>query len=178
VPPLAFVGGVSAAGKTTLLGQVPGRDRTWLAWSASKLIAHELGLAALPTDDVTDVMRYQEALVRSYQRRSRAASLPIVLDGHFALPTRTGWMAVPVSIFHALAPRILVLLRADPQEIQRRRARRDGEAPTTADIGLGVIAELRAARATAEALGVALHEWPTSPATATALAALIEELKP
>ena len=178
MPALAFVGGVSASGKTTLLGQVPGRDRTWAGWSASKLIADELGLEKLPTDDAADVLGYQEALVRSYQRRSRAASLPIVLDGHFALPTRTGWMAVPVSIFHALAPRVLDLVSADAQEIQRRRARRDGEAPAAADISLGIIAELRAARATAEALGVALHEWPVSPATATALAALIEELTP
>jgi len=177
VPALAFVGGISAIGKTTLLAQVPGRERSWLWWSAGKLIADELGLATLPTDDAADVLRYQDALVRGYRRRSRAVALPVVMDGHFTLPTSAAPMAVPVEVFRALAPRVLVVLAAPPEEIRQRMARRDGDAPLTTALAASVVAESDAARAVADALGLSLHCWPAEPATVDVLAGLIEELR-
>jgi adenylate kinase len=173
---LAFIGGISAVGKTSLLASLPGRDRTWLRWSAGQLIADELGVTTLPTDQADDVLRYQEALVRAYQRRCRDVSLPIVMDGHFALPTKSSWMAVPIDIFRALAPRALVLLEAAPEAIRRRRARRDGAAPTTAEIAAGTLAERTAAREVAATLGLTLYEWPAEPRAAASFATLIEGL--
>jgi len=177
MPALAFVGGISAIGKTTLLAQVPGRDRTWLWWSAGKLIADELGLGTLPTDDPVDVLRYQEALVRGYERRSHATALPVVMDGHFTLPTSATRMAVPAEVFRALAPQVLVVLAAPPDELRQRMVRRDGNAPLTTALAASVVAESEAARAVAYALGLPLHCWPAEPATVDVLTGLIEELR-
>jgi adenylate kinase len=177
VPALAFIGGVSAVGKTTLLAQLAGRDHAWLCWSASKLIATELGLTALPTDDASEVLRYQDALVRGYARRSREVSLPIVMDGHFTLTAGTTLVAVPLHVFSALAPRALVVLAAPADEIRQRMVARDGAAPPMAALEAWIAAEQDAARATSDALGISLHLWPAEPATARALARLIEELR-
>jgi adenylate kinase len=177
VPALAFIGSVSAVGKTTLLAQVPGRDRTWRWCSAGKIIAEELGLSALPTDDEATVLQYQDALVRGYQRRAQGWNLPVVMDGHFTLPVHTARMAIPVEIFRALAPRVLVVLSVPPQEIRQRMVRRDGDAPQATVLADATAAETRAARAVAETLAVPLHCWPAEASAVPALFRLIEELR-
>jgi adenylate kinase len=177
VPALAFIGGVSAVGKTTLLAQVPGRERTWRWCSAGKIIAEELTLPDLPTDDEATVLRYQDALVRGYQRRARGWTLPVVMDGHFTLPLRAGRMAIPVEIFRALGPRVLVVLSVPPEEIRQRLVRRDGDAPRAEVLADATAAEERAARAVAEALAIPLHCWPAEPSTVPALSRLIEGMR-
>src|SRR5262245_760569 len=77
VPRLVFMGGVSGVGKSTLLQQVPGRGRVWTRMSASQLIADELGATALPIEGGADVERYQDALLRAYQRKAALTVLPI-----------------------------------------------------------------------------------------------------
>lgn len=176
MPALAFIGSVSAVGKTTLLAQVPGRERTWQWCSAGKIIAEELSLSALPTEDEATVLRYQDALVRGYLRRAQGWTLPVVMDGHFTLPLRTGRMAIPVEIFRALAPRVLVVLSVTPEEIRQRMVRRDGDASQPAVLADATAAEERAARTVADELAVPLHCWPAEDSTVPALSRLIEEL--
>lgn len=99
------------------------------------------------------------------------------LDGHFTLPLRTTRMAIPVEIFRALAPRVLVVLSVPPEEIRKRMVRRDGDAPQAAVLADATDAEEHAARAVAEALAVPLHCWPAELSTVPALSRLIEELR-
>jgi len=122
------------------------------------------------------VLRYQDALVRGYLRRAQSWTLPVVMDGHFTLPLRTGRMAIPVEIFRALAPRVLVVLSVTPEEIRQRMVRRDGDAPQPAVLADATAAEERAARTVADALAVPLHCWPAGDSTVPALSRLFEEL--
>jgi adenylate kinase len=177
MPALVFIGSVSAVGKTTLLAQIPGRERTWRWCSAGKIIAEELSLPALPTEDEATVLRYQDALARGYLRRAQGCTLPVVMDGHFTLPLRTARMAIPVEIFRALAPRVLVVLSVTPEEIRQRMVRRDGDAPQADVLAEAADAEERAARVVAEALAVPLHCWSAEASTVPALSRLIEELR-
>lgn len=133
-------------------------------------------MSDLPTEDDATVLRYQEALVRGYQRRAQGWTLPVVMDGHFTLPLRTGRMAIPVEIFRALAPCMLVVLSLSPEDIRQRMLRRDGYAPQVAALVDATAAEERVAHAVADALAVPLHCWPAEPSTVPALVQLIEEL--
>jgi adenylate kinase len=103
--------------------------------------------------------------------------LPVVMDGHFTLPLRTARMAIPVEIFRALAPQVLVVLSVPPEEIRQRMVGRDGDAPQTAVLADATVAEERAAQAVAGALAVPLHRWPAEPSTISALCGLIEGLR-
>lgn len=174
VSTLVFIGGISGVGKTTLLDRSPGRDREWLRMSAGRLIAGELGLAALSVEDEADVLRCQDALVRAYKQRSRGHALPILMDGHFTLHTRSGAIAVPESVFRALAPHALVLLHAPPDEIRSRRLHRDGAAPSLEELAAAASAEAAAARAIAGALRLPLHELSIDADPAAALLGLMK----
>jgi adenylate kinase len=98
------------------------------------------------------------------------------MDGHFTLPLRTVRMAIPVEVFRALAPRVLVVLSERSEEIRQRMLRRDGDAPQAAVLADATAAEERAARAVANALAVPLHCWAAEASTVPALSRLIEEL--
>lgn len=176
--PLLFVGGVSGVGKTTLLDQLPGRDKDWIRLSAGRLIADELGATSLPTDDEREVLRYQEALVRAYQRQAIASHLPAVMDGHFTVSMPDGPRILPGSVFKQLSPSILVLLCSRADRVQRQRLERDEQAPSLLEIEASMHAEREAATAIAQQLGLPLHELAADQSSLPPLSDLVKGLTP
>jgi adenylate kinase len=68
----------------------------------------------------------QSLLVAAFEAYSRETQVPVLLDGHFVVPTEAGPEPVGVDVFKELRLDALVVVRAEPDVIaDRLRARQD-----------------------------------------------------
>jgi len=121
-----FVAGIHGVGKTYLSSQLPagsGLKHT----SASKLIKEERELPEWSSNKrVSNVDENQVALAAAVSRYNASGSA-LLLDGHFVLLSSDGeFLPLGANVFRSLNLTAILLIEADPDEIARRIADRDG----------------------------------------------------
>jgi adenylate kinase len=179
-PVVIFLGGIPGAGKSTLGRQLQNELPTLLHVSAGELLAAELGHqsrhsrpaevrdregvpARATASDQVQADRFQDIIIEAFHRRRRGHTGPILLDGHFVVPTLTRFHPVTVHVFRQLGVARLALLDAKLAQIAHRLRMR-GETHWWD----GSLSRLRCiyreeaahARAVAQALGIDLVEVP------------------
>jgi adenylate kinase len=175
-----FLGGIPGAGKSTLGRRLQNALPTLLHLSAGELLAAELGhqsrypspaeagdreraLVRATASDQMQAERFQDVIIEAFRRRRRAHRGPILLDGHFVVPTLTRFHPVPVDVFRQLGVARLALLDAEVAQILHRLRLRgetrwwDGSLSHLRRI---YRAEAAHARAVAQFLGVDLVDVP------------------
>lgn len=175
-----FLGGIPGAGKSTLGRQLQNALPTLLHLSAGELLAAELGqrssrhlLAEVhdgeraavraTASDQEQAERFQDIIIEGFRRRRSAHRGPILLDGHFVVPTLTKFHPVTTHVFRQLGVVRLALLDVRLAQIGRRLRMRgethwwDGSLSRLRCI---YQAEAEHARSMARALGVDLVEIP------------------
>jgi adenylate kinase len=183
---IVFLGGIPGAGKTTLGRQLQTTVPALLHLGASELLragleraGAERGLVALPARESRDTSpglvrpiagdraqaeRFQEIIVEEFHRRRAAHEGPILLDGHFVVPTRGGHHPVSLEVFQQLGIARLARLDVSPDVAGLRLRGRGNDAPwwdgTVAGLERIQQAEAAHARHVALALGRALVEIP------------------
>ena len=181
-----FLGGIPGAGKTTLGRHLQATVPALLHLGASELLRAGLqrgqgarGLDALPAhgaqdmssvlvrpiaDDRAQASHFQETIVEEFRRRRAAHEGPIVLDGHFAAPTRTGPHLVSLEVFRQLGIERFARLAVSPEIAALRLRERGGEASwwdgTVASLERIQQAEAAHARLVVRMLGRELIEIP------------------
>jgi adenylate kinase len=164
LPRLLFVGGFHAAGKSTFCRALAPLLRLEHL-KASALIK----VASSPTNPmpsgkaVADIDANQRIVVAGVRRRMdeiRAARLPgLLLDGHFGLlQSSGGFRPIPLAVFSALAPEVLILVEAAPDEVHVRMSARVGERLLLSEIEQYVDAERAQAKLIAAHLRVPLMQ--------------------
>lgn len=162
--PHVFMGGVPGAGKTTLAERVAASTGRFVRVGAGQLIRAALREAAESRVRVLDAMNArnnQLLLVSAFEAYSRDAGLPILLDGHFIVPTERGPDRVADEVFSALGIDALVVITALPDVIAARLAAREDRARwwagTTAELQAMQEQEIEAAERVARLLSVPLN---------------------
>ena len=151
--PLAFLGGLHGAGKSTLASALCS-ELPLEHHSASDLIRHYRPLG--PTKSVKDVRGNQDALILALED-FRARGAGILLDGHFALLHESGRaVPVPIDTFARIAPVALITLAIEPEEARTRLLARDTSAPSLQQLSELQDLELNHAEAVSEALALPL----------------------
>lgn len=153
---IVFVGGVHGVGKSTCCAQVA-QLTGCLHVTASEIIKRERSQAIASAGKlVADVDGNQRLLIRGFHTlRLQAGTMPILLDGHFAMRDTLGEIqAVSVDVFRSLGVDRVVCLVDEPSAIAARIQQRDGTALANHEIAELQDAEMRHAKAAAVALGV------------------------
>jgi adenylate kinase len=78
----------------------------------------------MPVADVDEADRFQTWVSREMLRHVAQETGPIVVDGHFVVPTLAGPAPVSPAIFQQLGFLRLFLLLADPNDVARRLSSR------------------------------------------------------
>jgi len=153
---VVFVGGVHGVGKSTCCAQVAQLARC-LHVTASEIIRRERSQAIASAGKlVADVDGNQRLLIRGFHAlRVQAGTMPILLDGHFAMRDALGEIkSVSVDVFRSLGVDRVVCLVDELSAIASRIEQRDGTALADREIAELQDAELRHARLVAIALAV------------------------
>lgn len=163
--PLVFLGGPPAAGKSTVAAAVRTHFPRVIVVNAGAFIRSRLGAGGagdrVPVADGAAATRLQEILVDAVGELRRSVDGPILLDGHFAVPTPGGPQPVDTAVFAGLGCTTLVQLDATAAELAERLLRRGGAAWWDGSIGMLDDlrdTDLRQARLVAEGLGLPLYE--------------------
>lgn len=127
-PRLVFLGGVSGVGKTHALQQLTRQGIEFVHLVAGRLIAEEQARQAGSDDvyvrprvaDRSAADTFQGFLLTALRRHRAVSSKPIVLDGHYVVPTESGPSIVSVDIFHQMLPDALLLLEAESAAVVDR----------------------------------------------------------
>jgi adenylate kinase len=168
---LYFIGGMFAAGKSTLCQALSG------LLPAEHLKASELiGYAPNPKDatgKATDqVLSNQDSLIAALDHR-RAAPATVLLDGHFCLlDTTYNVVRLSVNVFQRIQPSALVLVESTPSEIFYRIKQRGGKEMDPALIRTMLKAEREHGKDISDALGVPIMTADGSTAAGDILAFL------
>jgi adenylate kinase len=123
----------------------------------------ERAAARAAVSDQGQAERFQYLIIEAFRRRRMAHGGPILLDGHFVVPTLTSFHPVTIQVFRQLGVARLALLDARLAQIAYRLRMRgatpwwDGNFTHLRSI---YRAEAAHARAVARALGVELVEVP------------------
>ncbi|HEX7890775.1 MAG TPA: ATP-binding protein [Ramlibacter sp.] len=151
---VVFVGGVHGVGKSTCCAQVA-QLTGCLHVTASEIIRRERSQAIASAGKlVSDVDGNQKLLIRGFHTvRLQTGSVPILLDGHFAMRDGLGEIqSVSVDVFRSLGIDRVVCLLDEPSAIAARIQQRDGTAPSEREIAELQDAESRHARLVAVAI--------------------------
>lgn len=117
---LVMVGGVHASGKSSLCERLSLFSQDITLVMASKLVNHFSA-----SKFVNDIKSNQLTLIEKISEIKKNNCLTIV-DGHFCVPDINGKIRyVGNKIFQILSPELLILVEADPIEIQQRIQHRD-----------------------------------------------------
>ena len=120
---IVFLGGIPGAGKTTL-AQKLAINGLCVHVRASQLIrdARALEVERPEVQSPSESDDNQELLVRAFEEVRAKARTPIVLDGHYVIPTTTGPVRVADNIFARLAIDVAALIEEDTRKKSRTAA--------------------------------------------------------
>jgi adenylate kinase len=123
---IAFLGGIPGTGKTTL-SEAVARATGCVHVKASQLIREGRSVLAERPEvrDRSDADLNQRFLIAGLERLYAVDGRPILIDGHFVVPTNEGMYAVPPVVFEALRPSSVALLELDPGICATRLRARD-----------------------------------------------------
>lgn len=147
---IVFVGGVHGVGKSTFANSIREKFPNMECLSCSTIIKWENPV----NKEVEDVSETQNTLLSnlSYfidQDKS------YILDGHFCLLTEQGAIErVPIDVFEAISPSMIVVLKEEPCTICKRLAERDSHYYSIELISEFQEKELNSAIEVAESLGI------------------------
>jgi adenylate kinase len=129
---------------------------------AADEVAVGIGNKAVPNVDANQALLLHG--LDLYRLRVGTQSRPILLDGHFSLLNGAGQIvAIPLSVFVAIAPVAIVLVEASADTVRWRLLERDKEAPPLEAISALADCERGRAAEVSAALGIPL--WTVSAET-------------
>ena len=123
---LVFLGGVHGVGKSTFaqqLAEILGIK----FYSASALIKEARnGIISWDSEKrVSEINKNQDLLITAIDNK-RLYENPAILDGHYVLRDKEGEIKeLPVNLFEAIGPKLLILLTASSNEVLHRLRARD-----------------------------------------------------
>ena len=147
---ILFIGGVHGVGKTTFINEVKKQCPSVVGLSCSTILswsnpAHK---------EVDNVDANQNKLLANLSHFIEDGK-PYLLDGHFCLMTAQGHVErVPITVFQTIQPRMIVVLKANPEVISQRLQTRDNKAYSIPMLGAFQQEEVRYARKVARTLHV------------------------
>jgi adenylate kinase len=158
------VTGIPGVGKTTVLSELQDlakQNRVNLTvlnfGTIMNEIMHELG-KQVNRDDMREQdieMQRKVQDLAANEVSNRAGQGTIVVDTHMFVKTSAGmWAGLPQTVLQRLAPRLLVLVEADPEQIVGRR-RSDTDRKREANITRNIEFDLQWSRAVAAASSMA-----------------------
>lgn len=155
---VVFVGGIHGAGKSTLSRHLAGLLSATHV-TAGALIRQAKGVEPVTISEsskvVPNVNANQARLLEGLRAYRHRVGGPLILDGHFSLLESNGdVVAVPLSVYHAIAPAAVVLVEISHHTAYERLVRRDGVAPPLATISLLADRERTNAESVCAALGI------------------------
>jgi len=126
---IVFVGGSSGSGKTTIAMAVAQAHKSVRYVSASGLIREAQGLSSSSTrsaaTDGQQAEAFQAIIVERFAQYRAAGGDPILLDGHFVVPTASGFHAISPHIFAALGCEALILVETAAETVFDRLRTRE-----------------------------------------------------
>jgi len=123
---------VSGAGKTTACASLEKTHKDFRHITASQLISKGFSSVGRPADEVYDA---QVEIIERISKLRESEQRRIVLDGHCVIRLAIGFYQLPSNFIVALAPATIILIEAQPEIIQMRRAERDSLQPTLDEVG-------------------------------------------
>lgn len=127
---VVFVGGAPGSGKSTAAAEASARIPDLLVVTAGELIRRGLGreggYARPPVAGAEEAQFFQDVLVAEFAAIRVAHPGPVVLDGHYAVPTAEGPVVLPSDVFRRLGCTDLVLVEAEVDVLAARLRERDG----------------------------------------------------
>ena len=147
---ILFIGGVHGVGKTTFINEVKKQCPSVVGLSCSTILswsnpAHK---------EVDNVDANQNKLLANLPHFIEDGK-PYLLDGHFCLMTAQGHVErVPITVFQTIQPRMIVVLKANPEVISQRLQTRDNKAYSIPMLDAFQQEEVRYAREVARTLGI------------------------
>lgn len=164
-----FLGGIPASGKSTIGNRLQEGGRV-VHVGAGDLIKAAKNSVALNRVDVIgarDADDNQALLVAAFRELASTTTHPIILNGHFAVPTQGGPVPVAPSVFSGLGLTALAVLVVDPSVAAQRLAARPEKARwwdgSAAALERLQAAELVAARSAAKECSLPLMELTSNP---------------
>jgi adenylate kinase len=127
---VVFVGGSSGSGKTTLAAAIAQAHDSVRYVSASDLIRESQGLrSSVARPEVADEAQaeaLQATVIERFAQYRAAGGDLILLDGHFVVPTASGFYRVSPGVFASLGCDALVLVEAAAETVTARLKTRGG----------------------------------------------------
>lgn len=174
-----FLGGPPGAGKSCALEEVVVLRPGTIVANAGALIREGRGIGtpgARPlVASVDAAAAFQEILTEQVCALRNRATGPVVLDGHFAVPTPQGPAVIEPEVFRRLGCIALIRLWAPVAELATRLRARSGAAwwdGSEAEIASLTAADERQARTVSSVTAIPLHHRDTP----SGAAALVSEL--
>ena len=119
-----FVGGIHGSGKSTLGRQLVGPLRADHV-IASDLIEYTPDSHDPTKKSVANVVDNQVSLLREFSLREQVRP-NVVLDGHFCVLENAGHIVrIPLNVFREIDPIAMVLVEAEPTDVQARLRQRE-----------------------------------------------------
>jgi adenylate kinase len=124
---LTIIAGLSGVGKTHLINRIINEEKNFIHFSAGTLIKKRLenverdSLRELGNDTI---IANQFLMVEQMSEEIAQFNSPqkILLDAHMLIDGQDGILEIPYEIFERLAPRRLILLVANAEDIVSRRS--------------------------------------------------------
>ncbi len=152
---IIFIGGIHGVGKTTICKHLA-KEISITHYSASDLIRKFANSEINNNKRTTNIKGNQNLLLQAIQQIAPKES-KILLDGHFCLLNSQGKVTqIPPQTFKDIAPCLLIMCTAPPEEIANRLERRDGYRPDIEGLKAFQKAEIEYAVEIKKLLGVSL----------------------
>ncbi|WP_311276823.1 AAA family ATPase [Methylobacterium sp. WCS2018Hpa-22] len=116
--------GISGVGKTTLCEAFVAKHKTFLHFSASKLLQAATGcspdrLRLLPKESI---IKNQNLLGEAlFQKMAGREGYNLIIDAHTIIDNETGLVVVPIEPIASLNPKGFIFLHAAPEVLLQRR---------------------------------------------------------
>ena len=147
---IIFIGGMHGVGKTTFINEVKAQCPSIVCLSCSTLLNW-----SDPTYKEVDSIDANQQVLLVNLPHFIEDDKSYLLDGHFCLLTAQGRVErVPIEVFQAIRPRMIVVLEANPELISQRLQTRDNKAYSIPMLGAFQQEEVRYARKVARTLHV------------------------
>lgn len=147
---IVFVGGVHGVGKSTFANSIREKCPNMECLSCSTIIKWE-NPANKKVEDVSETQNTLLSNLSYFVDQDKS----YILDGHFCLLTEQGGIeSVPIDVFEAISPSMIVVLKEEPCIICQRLAERDSYHYSLELIAEFQKKELNSANEVAESLGI------------------------
>lgn len=147
---IVFVGGVHGVGKSTFANSIREKFPNMECLSCSTIIKWE-NPANKEVEDVSETQNTLLSNLSYFIDQDKS----YILDGHFCLLTEQGAIeCVPIEVFEAISPSMIVVLKEEPCTICQRLAERDSHYYSIELISEFQEKELNSAIEVAESLGI------------------------